>query len=353
MAVFARWFGKSPPSEIDQASRALDAAETLAGRGDVRGAVARAAAIDRRLRSAELERRIVTWRASAFATLDRAEQRADWPPDFADPFPGLDGVPKIEAAELTVEMLGGAIQHHGCLWVRGLAPPAAAERMRQGIDRAFAGRDACHAGAPPDQTGPWYARTGMSDWLAGAREWVEGAGGVWTAESPRMLGELIELFEQRGVLGVIGQLLGERPALSIGKSTLRRVEGIAHSDWHQDGAFLGADIRTVNVWLTLSPCGEDAAGLELVGRRIPEIVQTGTEGANFPWSVGPGLVAAMAAGGAPVLSPVFEAGDALLFDQLMLHRTAIGPNFVKPRWAIESWLFAPSTFPMEQEPLVI
>lgn len=343
----------SPLGETGEALRALDAAESLAARGDFPGAIAGAVAANRRLRSAALERRIISWRALAFATLDRAVGRADWPPDFADPFPGIDGLPKIDASDLTVETLGGAIQHHGCLWLRGLVPPVEAENLRQGIDRAFAGRDACHAGAPAEQTSPWYARTDMTEELASKREWVESAGGVWTAESPRMMFDLVEWFEQRGLIDVVAALLGERPALSIGKSTLRRVEGLDGSDWHQDGAFLGASIRTVNVWLTLSPCGEDASGLELVGRRLPYILQGGTHGAWFPWSVGPGLVEMLAEGGTPVLSPVFEAGDALLFDQFMLHRTGVGPHFIKPRWAIESWLFAPSTFPMEQGPLVI
>ena len=42
--------------------------------------------------------------------------------------------------------------------------------------------------------------------------------------------------------------------------------------------------------------------------------------------------------------PVFEPRDALLLDQLTLHRTAVDAGMKKDRHAIETWLFAPSTY---------
>src|SRR5690606_14263872 len=61
---------------------------------------------------------------------------------------------------------------------------------------------------------------------------------------------------------------------------------------------------------------------------------------------------AAVADGAPILRPVFEPGDALLFDELFLHRTATSPGVTDARYAIESWSFAPSPFPPEYFPLV-
>jgi hypothetical protein len=168
-----------------------------------------------------------------------------------------------------------------------------------------------------------------------------------------MLFDLIDLFDTSGVIAMIAAILGERPALSIGKSTLRRVPHTSDTDWHQDGAFLGAGVRTINVWLSLSPCGIDAPGLDVVARRLPYVLQTGSHGAQFDWSVGPGLVDLLESGGVRVESPVFAAGDALMFDELMLHRTGVRPGMTKSRWAVESWFFAPSTFPMDQAPIVI
>ena len=42
--------------------------------------------------------------------------------------------------------------------------------------------------------------------------------------------------------------------------------------------------------------------------------------------------------------PVFEPGDALLLDHLTLHRTAVDAGMTNDRYAIETWLFAPSTY---------
>jgi len=58
------------------------------------------------------------------------------------------------------------------------------------------------------------------------------------------------------------------------------------------------------------------------------------------------------AAGTPVARPVFGPGDALLFDHLLLHRTAVSPGMTRDRYAIESWFFAPSAFPVGQLPLL-
>ncbi len=53
-----------------------------------------------------------------------------------------------------------------------------------------------------------------------------------------------------------------------------------------------------------------------------------------------------------MVRPQFGAGDVLLFDDLFLHRTGIEPGMVRPRYAIESWFFARSSYPDGQVPLV-
>ena len=145
--------------------------------------------------------------------------------------------------------------------------------------------------------------------------------------------------------------LGERPVLSANKCTLRRVPVDTNTAWHQDGAFLGEQVRTLNLWLGLSSCGVYAPGLDLVPRRFDRLVEAGTEGAYFDWAVSDDVVESQA-GDAPVVRPVFGPGDALLFDHLFLHRTAISPTMTRPRHAMETWFFAPSTYPDGQIPLV-
>ena len=154
------------------------------------------------------------------------------------------------------------------------------------------------------------------------------SGGLLTADSPRMLFRLLETLEAAGLRDVVHEYLGERPALSANKCTVRRVPVDTNAGWHQDGAFLGPGIRALNVWLALSRCGRDAPGLDLLPRRLDHIVETGTQGAYFDWAVGPDLVAALAQE-TPIVRPEFEAGDALIFDDLFLHRTAVEPTMTR------------------------
>jgi hypothetical protein len=302
----------------------------------------------------ELERLLVGWRMSAFSTRAPTAADADWPRAYADPFPGVAGIPEIPAARLSTELLAGAILHHGALLVRGLVSAEQAEKLAAGIDQAL---DGFSAWADDKTTPPtrWFtpaALTGVGK-LAHNRPWILAGGGCWAADSPHMLFELAELLERTGVLAAVAGYLEERPALSVGKTTLRKVPvSLDNTDWHQDGAFLGKNVRSVNLWLALSPCGRDASALDVLPKRLPYIVETGSHGAIFQWSVGHGMVESLATD-APIASPEFAAGDALLFDHLYLHRTSLPPNRSKDRWAIESWMFAPSCYPLEQGPLML
>jgi len=255
--------------------------------------------------------------------------------------------------ELTPENLAAGILHHGALLVRGLVGPERARQLEEGIEEALA---ACATAAEQglEQNGPYFGRfEPVEPYNVGAaRSWIWQAGGLWGVDSPRMLAELIDVMEESGVADVLTGYLGERPALSVKKCTLRRVPVETGTDWHQDGAFLGDEIRTVNVWLTLTHCGDEAPGLDLVPQRMHEILETGTNGAIFDWSVGSGTVERVLGPAGVVVRPVFEAGDALLFDQRFLHRTAADPAMIRPRYAIESWFFAPSHYPYDQVPVL-
>jgi hypothetical protein len=338
------------PDADDIVAQVAARVEALLHAGRPLDALCHATQANRAQRSAALERLLVGWRMDAYGHMPHGPGRADWPPLYADPFPGHAGLPAIDAAELTSDILGGAIIHHGALWVRGLVDAAEAASLRDGIEAARAAR-AAHARS--GATDAYYTPIEGPHADPEQRYWVEMGDGVRTTDSPRMAFELIDLFERHGVIDVIAGFLGERPALSVLKSTLRRTGPEAGTDWHQDGAFLGADVRSVNVWLGLSDCGEDAPGLDLVGRRVPYVLQTGSHGSIFDWAVGGGIVDTLAAGGAPVLSPVFQAGDAVLFDHLMLHRTGVRAGMTKSRWAVESWFFAPSAYPMAQVPVLV
>lgn len=299
----------------------------------------------------DAEQRLVELRhAAGIRLMDEAETGAAYPEPAFDRLPDRNGdLAGIQPADLSPEVIRAGILRDGCLLVRGLVDRDAALAVAEDIDRAFEARDAADGGGSGD---PRY----YSEFMPApafreslGRDWIAGGGGLWAADSPRLLFEMLDTFDRAGLREAIQGYLGEPPVISVQKCTLRRVDPDAGRGWHQDGAFMG-DVRALNVWLSLSRCGDEAPGLDVVPRRLEEIVPTGTEGAMFEWSVSE-QVAEKAAGETGVLRPIFEPGDVLLFDELLLHSTAAEPEMQKSRWAIESWFFGASASPAEYSPL--
>ena len=68
--------------------------------------------------------------------------------------------------------------------------------------------------------------------------------------------EIVTSSLLRGWCGYwVREYFGEPPMLLARKGTLRRIshEGTS-GGWHQDGAFMGVGIRSLNVWLALTHC---------------------------------------------------------------------------------------------------
>jgi hypothetical protein len=174
---------------------------------------------------------------------------------------------------------------------------------------------------------------------------------VLAADSPLLSFEMLELFHTAGVPELVEGYLGEPPLWTVQKTTLRKAEPAVGGAWHQDGAFMGA-VRSLNLWLSLSRCGDESPGLDIVPRRLEGIVETGTDEAMLSYQVSQ-RVAEQAAGDKPIVRPIFEPGDALFFDELFLHQTGSDPTMPKPRFAIENWFFGGSAFPAEWSPLAV
>jgi Phytanoyl-CoA dioxygenase (PhyH) len=326
-------------------------ADRLVHDGHGLDAIRRLTEANRGGRDPQVEERLVTLRHEVFPSLPRRPMEALLPEVVREePVGPLD---ETDPSALSAATLRRKIARHGCVLVRGLILPERAQALARGIDRALEAFDGCEAsGSEADS--PWYvpfAPPGAGQFAWRRRGWVRASGGLWTADSPRMLFELMEVFEDSGIGALVEAFFGERPALSANKCTLRRVPTDTNTNWHQDGAFLGRDVRSLNLWLALSPCGVDAPGLDIVPQRFDEILPTGTDGALFDWSVSHHLVQDAAGGPDAIMSPEFSPGDALLFDHMFLHRTGISPGMTRERWAIESWFFAPSSYPDGQIPL--
>lgn len=342
-------------------NRALSEADRLEAEGRPLDAVEALVRANRERPRPEIERRLVSARNRAFAKLplgeaNPIESRLTEVPEGIAPLDEMQ-LPAISADELSAEAIADGVLRHGCLLVRGLVPPERAQNLVAGIDRAFEGRDANAIGAPVDETTPWFEPfepdPEYAQAVAEGRGFVNQGSGTWIADSPRLLFQMLETFENVGLREKITGYLGERPAISLNKGTLRRLPPEGGTEWwHQDGAFLGKGIRSLNVWVALTPCGRDSPGMDFVAKRLDGIVEPGNRGADFDWSLSDEEVRELA--GDSVVRPIFDAGDAVLFDHLFLHRTGTDPGMTKTRYATETWFFAPSAYPdpTAQVPLV-
>jgi hypothetical protein len=251
-------------------------------------------------------------------------------------------LPEVDAAALDADILGRAIEVRGALIIRNLVPRAAAAALDETTQRVFAAIDAKR------REKDLYEPSNDPD-IAATHKFIADVGCGLMVNSPVALAETMAAYEKYGVIDLLTRQLGERPVLSSKKATLRRTSPrFKHSDvWHQDGAFMGGDLRVTNVWLALTDCGVTSASVELAAKRFNEVIKP---------DYGVAVTADMAAKLSPVtVSPICAAGDALMFDHLCLHRTAMSPAYVEERRALETWFFAPSFYPhdYDSKPVVI
>lgn len=342
----------------DRAPRVVQEARRLADGGQWRAAIDLLTESNRRQADAAVESALIDVRHRAFFGGGAGTGPQDWPPVFDDRFAGETGIPEIHAAELDIDALRSGVLGHGALIVRGLISTDEVSTVRELVDHVYAAQDrfqAADGGGTPDA---WYSEFSsdinpvIAELSTFDRYWHRGGAAVPGGDSPRAMFQLIEMYQRHGLPALIEDYLGEPPALSVEKTALRRVPYDTLGGWHQDGAFLGDHIRSLNLWIAGSDCGVDAPTMELVPRRLDYIVEKGTGDAPYPWAVG-NSAALAAAGTAALVRPVFAEGDAIFFDQMNLHRTSGGPGMTKTRYAVESWWFAPSHYPNNLLPLLV
>jgi hypothetical protein len=265
-------------------------------------------------------------------------------------------VPEIDAGDLTVEQLRAAVATHGALIVRNLFSRTATDTLIKAANRVI---DAC---ADPQATIPVSTyfnppnnlRTIMprkDKELGNTRSFHRESGSAMCVEAPSVAEALLLLYEAHGLKELVGAYLGEPPCLSVKKWVLRRSKlPVAEAGWHQDGAFMGTNINSINMWIPLNQCGGEtgAPGMDVVPQRLNKLASA--EGAQFDWSVSDSQVSSRFAQNQP-LTPVFNAGDAFFFDHFYLHRTQYRTDFTKLRYAVETWFFGASSFPKNQIPL--
>jgi hypothetical protein len=298
------------------------------------------------------EREILSARHLAGIRLvDEAPAAPRFPDSGGVVIPEGDPLPEFRREDLTPELLRAAILRDGCALVRELIPRALALELADGIDTAYARREASEGGESPDDG--YYDEFVPDDRFSGPllRSWIKEGGGLLGADSPTLAFRFMEALRERDIDRLVSAYLGEPALISAHKTTMRKAEPSVSGEWHQDGRFMGP-ARALNLWLSLSRCGDEAPGLDIVPTRLDDYVATGTEGAALTWTISDDE-ARQAAGSSSVVRPIFEPGDALLFDELFLHKTGSDPGMPKPRYAIENWFFGGSAFPADYAPIAV
>ena len=292
-------------------------------------------------------------RLEAANALRGSSGREPWPPVYPDPFPDLDGgPPEIGPDGVDEATVVGGVRHHGAVVIRGLLDAAEVDRIRTEMDRARDARLARDLSEVPADVDP----TCFAPFRPG--ENTVGQNGkphlIRMVDAPRVLAEVLATYRRKGLLDVIESYFDEPPVFTSNKSVLRYLETpkLRLTDFHQDGRFMGADVRAVNVWVTVTDCGTDAPTLDLVPRREPAIAPTGNGTSGFDWTISEVEAEALAAeGGTAVTRLHLRAGDAVVFDHFLVHRSGHAEGMTEMRKAIESWFFAPSHVPWAYQPL--
>ena len=325
-----------------RALEAVDLVQSTLGEGDNR----------------ELERLAVRLRHRAFDEVvsSNGASRA-WPPAFEHRFDDDGRVPEIHRWALDVESLKAGVFGRGALVVRELFDAEQVRGLREAVRSSFRAYDRSDHGESAGRRDEWlhpHALASTPEQRHNDRRWVRKASGVLAADSPRALSRLVAAVDASGVSALLAELFEERPALSVLKTTLRIVTPgrVVDHGWHQDGAFLGADVRSINMWVALSECGDDAPTLQMVPRRLDSVLGSGGAESAFSWSMSTKEVERLCEPGGPQWLH-FSPGDVVFFDHLNLHSTATREGMTQDRLAIEAWFFAPSGFPYDRIPLVV
>ena len=229
-------------------SRTLHKADLLVKQNRYPEAIQLLTKVNSRLHSSEIEILLVNLRHESFFHHVPTSSLASWPPRPNDLYADQPGIPEIDHRDFTATNVASGVFNHGSIIVRNMLTAAQVSLMRDSIIQTYAQHDKAMAGAPETETAPWFVpfspapQEGTKVTLELERGWYRQGGAELAADSPRGLFNLINCLQDAGITDMVTEYLGERPALSVRKTSLRQIpkDHNAENGWHQDGAFLGA-----------------------------------------------------------------------------------------------------------------
>ena len=221
--------GPSSHVEASELHRFIDPGHAQAqGREALRGDPRRSAARTASAADPDLEHRILRLRHQAGIWLlddadDASSRGRSWLPDAARRQRAARGCSRRAS---TPAALRAAILDGGCLLVRGLASRERGRRACRG-DRRRASRPGSRAATTAPASGLYEEFEPDPRFEAPDRPWIAETGGVLVGDSPKLMFDTLDLFERTGLRQLLADYLGERPAVSLQKSTLRKAESRA------------------------------------------------------------------------------------------------------------------------------
>ena len=269
-----------------------------------------------------------------FAAAEEVEEAPPeaWPTPEPQPIPDDVGIPEVPADELTGQLLTDALAGRGSLLVRGFFSPDEVAALRAGL------QDLARLAGAPDEADATAERSRPLDRIATDLN-------LQVSDSPALLEAVLAMLRANGAEAAMAEHLGGRPIVVADRMRLHRDMGAL--PWHQDAAFFRGEYGAVNTWVALTPTGDDSPGLEVVPRR-PEAIIGCEPGVNPSLGYGTAITPEMIeeiSGGAPTVIPRFEAGDALLFDDMTMHRTHVTAYMTTVREVLVAWFFSPARLP--------
>lgn len=248
-------------------------------------------------------------------------------PVSPDLFTNVTGLPDIRSKNFSSSELAAAVLSHGGLVVRGLYSMEQVERLQSLAEQE---EDSNRGG-----TGPLGC-------------------------TPHSLFELLDIYKECGLLEAVTEYLDGEPLMFGERAKLRchraGRDKNAAIPWHQDVNFFGRMSFGINCWAAVTHCGRDNPGLEIIPCRTEQ--RLGWEEANgiAPLNYGRDIPLEQfteLTRRYPPVNVVLEPGDAVFFDEMTLHKTALRRWQLREQIVTISWFFSASGFPDWGTPLAV
>ncbi|MDX2103063.1 MAG: phytanoyl-CoA dioxygenase family protein [Alphaproteobacteria bacterium] len=252
-------------------------------------------------------------------------------------------LPIFQASTARLDDMLEAMDKYGCLVIRNLMPRETALQLQDIVRRTYEDCDRAladiTAGKAPVSS-EFFLATDFTKSDVGTPMFRE-FGSILMMEAPAATNEFLYNLKKTRAIDLARRYLGSEPYVGVGKSSVRRSEisSKVKRVFHQDATFFGGiGTATINFWVALSDAGIDRPGVQILPHKLDRELVRGQAGTFVGWEIFEETIADLF-GLDKLWAPAVEPGDAIVFDQMNVHRTYLTPGMTQDRFAVECWLF--------------